>query len=171
MDILVVDAGLPSRVAGMIAATRAPMITSTAVDSAAALPKPYVKTPRGVIFGLYPVVDFLLHRMTEPPLLDVDPVKRGMQWTIFHALIDRDGPTLLLGDDETITRWLSELDHVLKFGKFYTGEQLTICDMAVCCLLDYLEQARGVTSARGAQFTKRCHAEIRKHQEANLSDD
>lgn len=160
MDELVVDKKFLSRVATLIAATRAPYIACTDVNKHPRINPPYVMTRRGVIFGIPAVVDYLVSRLPDPPLADSDPGIRGLQLTVFYALTSREHQRLALADAAESASWLRDLRDAVRGGGFYAGEQFSIVDCAIMVLTELIHERHGIYDETVRGYVARCSAII-----------
>lgn len=170
MDLLVVGNDFASAVLTNIALTRRPNIeiTSTPPRVATGLQPPFILTNKGAIFGFAALTDFLLNRHPFPALTDVDAVRRGLEMTVFYALVDREHKKLQLASPHEAAQWISSLIPMLQQNKFYTGDRLTVCDCALVALLEYARLNHALTTPHGAAYANRFADELASILKRNL---
>jgi len=160
IDTVVVGDDFHSGIVEMLALTRSPFIAVEHRTDNAKLSSPHVMTAGGVVFGLPAIVDFLLNRVTEPPLLHPDIKRRCLQTTVFWALAQREFERVYSATPSELTQWLRNLDDQLRAGKFYTGDEFTLCDIALVNLLTFIELQGTKLPAAHIAYADRCAAHV-----------
>lgn len=140
MDTVAVNRGtFAGKLIELLAETRTPFVTIIpTVDDL----EPSIATRTGIVFSLPAIVDYLLLRVPEPPLLSQDLRERAMQQTVFWTLILREQPQIAQRQDAWVAEWLRAIEDPLLANKFYTGRSLSLCDIALCALLQSLDRMR-----------------------------
>lgn len=171
MDTLLLGTDFRSSVLKNIALTRQPHIKiEDTFDTDLQLPPPVIFTAKGVLFGFAPQVDYLLNRIVVPPLVNIDAVRRGLEMTVFYALIDREYPKLQLAEPREVSQWVRDLAPMLAQNRFYTGKDLSVCDCALVALLDFAHYAHQVTSTHGEAYARRFADELAAIKRRNEDD-
>lgn len=172
MDRLIHDETFLSRVVAAIGQTRVPHIQLTTVNSHSHINAPYVMTRRGVVFGAPAVIDYLLNRVPDPPLVDGDPTSRGLQMTVFYALITREHQKLLVADINTVMHWLRDLSDAVRVSTFYVGDRFSIVDCAIMALLEQIAASHTINHCNVVgDYVRRCQQAIIAIKERNAGAD
>ena len=151
--------------------TRRPYITiMPAEQQNKTLKPPYITTTKGAVFGFAALTDFLLNRHPYPALTDGDAIRRGLEMTVFYALVEREHPKLQLAAKDDATNWLSDVATMLRQNKFYTGDTLSVCDCALVALLDYIWVNHSVRTAESTAYAKRFSDELTALLRRNTDD-
>lgn len=171
MDTVYVANDFYSDIVRTIAETREPFVRIANKESKHGPDAPYVLTEHGIIFGLPAVIDYLLHRISEPPLIHNDIRRRGLQLTVFWALVEREWPKLLEPGAGFVGKWLWDLSTQLRSSDFYAGDQFGLCDVALEALLQHLQRSHYAMPHEAQHYLWRCQqavAAIKKRNEESV---
>lgn len=170
MDRVIIGDDFHSLIVATLAETRRPfvLIEHEALELANVRHQPRIMTPGGIVFGLPAIIDYLLHRMTEPPMLSLDFRRRALQTTVFWALVDREFELLTLKyTDAEVYKWLCDVADQVRCNPFYTGDQFNLCDIGLYSIVEFLHRCGVQQPQAVSSYAMRCRAELKALVERN----